>query len=393
MVLQINLNWKLSMRLLVQIVPLVVGLALSGCSSWNPFSKTESKKPAELVQVKSSAAVKQQWTLSVGRSENYFFVPAVDGNSGFAAAADGSVLKFEVTTGRQLWKVNAGSRLTAGVAAGDGLLVVAGEKGKIFGLSSVDGAAKWTVSESSEILSIPLVSSGTVILRTNENKIIALDAASGVRKWMVERPLPTLTLRAASGMIVAGDALIAALPGGKLIAVSLGNGAIKWEAVVGEPKGATELERVADVMGIPSVVGKTVCAVTYQGRVGCFDVQTGAQRWVKPVSSEVGASADERFVFAADVNGVVTAYAKEGGASVWKNDKLLYRGLSSPVSFGNVVAVGDFAGYIHFLSREDGAFAARLQTDGSSVLGNPVVAGSRLIVQTKGGSVVSVGIE
>lgn len=381
------------MRLLVQIIPLVVGLALTGCSSWNPFSKTESKKPADLIEVKQSMSVKQQWSLSVGRSENYFFVPAIDGGTGYAAAADGSVVKFDVVTGKQFWKVNAGSRLTAGIAAADGLLVVAGEKGKIVGLSSVDGAVKWSVSESSEILSIPLVNSGTVIVRTNENKIIALDVANGARKWMVERPLPSLTLRAASGMTLVNDTLIAALPGGKLTAVSLANGAIKWDAVVGEPKGATELERVADVMGIPSVVGKVVCAVTYQGRVGCFDAQTGAQRWVKPVSSEVGASADERFVFAADVNGVVTAYSREGGASAWKNDKLLHRGLSSPVSFGNVVALGDFAGYIHFLSREDGSFAARLATDGSAVLGNPVVAGSRLIVQTKGGSVVSVGIE
>ena len=39
------------------------------------------------------------------------------------------------------------------------------------------------------------------------------------------------------------------------------------------PRGATELERVADVMGNPVVDERQVCAVAYQGRVACFDRQ------------------------------------------------------------------------------------------------------------------------
>jgi outer membrane protein assembly factor BamB len=138
---------------------------------------------------------------------------------------------------------------------------------------------------------------------------------------------------------------------------------------------------------------KEVCAVSYQGRVGCFDVATGSPRWTKQFSSDVGVSVDQLFVFAVDDKGAVSAFNREGGASAWKNDKLGYRRVSTPVSYGRAVAVGDFEGYIHFLSREDGAFLARAATDGSAINSPPLVAGSNLIFQTQSGTVTAIAVE
>ena len=172
-------------------------------------------------------------------------------------------------------------------------------------------------------------------------------------------------------MVVVGKDVIIAQPGGKLLSLVLATGAPRWEVAVGEARGATELERVTDIGGTPVLFEDEVCAVAYQGRVGCFDVATGAARWTKDLSSEVGVSVDQRFVFAVDDKGAVSAFNREGGASAWKNDKLGYRRLSTPVSYGRAVAVGDYQGYIHFLSREDGSFLARAATDGSPVISVP----------------------
>jgi outer membrane protein assembly factor BamB len=177
------------------------------------------------------------------------------------------------------------------------------------------------------------------------------------------------------------------------LALAANNGGPRWEATVGDPRGATELERIADISGDPVVVGGAVCAVAYQGRVGCFDGNTGAPRWSKELSSEVGISADERFIFAADENGTVNALTRDAGTSVWRNNKLAYRRLSTPVSFGRAVAVGDAQGYLHFMSREDGALLARVATDGSPVIGNPKVVGANVIFQTQSGTVVALAIE
>jgi outer membrane protein assembly factor BamB len=182
-------------------------------------------------------------------------------------------------------------------------------------------------------------------------------------------------------------------PGGKLIALALQNGGLRWEATAAEPKGATELERIVDMSGAPALVGNTVCAASYQGRVACFDAANGAVKWAKSISSEVGVAADERFAFAADNAGGVYGYDINGGATVWKNDKLTNRGLATPTSFGRAVVIGDRLGFLHFLSREDGSFLARMPTDGSKIMSAPVIAGNNLIVQTKSGAVVAFATE
>jgi len=63
------------------------------------------------------------------------------------------------------------------------------------------------------------------------------------------------------------------------------------------------------------------------------------------------------------------------------------------VSYGRAVAVGDYQGYVHFLSREDGSFLSRLATDGSAIESTPIVAGSNLIFQTQNGTVTAIAVE
>jgi hypothetical protein len=46
---------------------------------------------------------------------------------------------------------------------------------------------------------------------------------------------------------------------------------------------------------------------------------------------------------------------------------------------------GDVEGQVHFLSADDGRTLLRLPTDGSPVVGTPVLAGDTLLVATRGG--------
>jgi len=49
---------------------------------------------------------------------------------------------------------------------------------------------------------------------------------------------------------------------------------------------------------------------------------------------------------------------------------------------------------VHFLAKEDGAFAARIQTDKTSVMAQPVSLGeSTLMVQTSGGGLYAVSLK
>ena len=61
------------------------------------------------------------------------------------------------------------------------------------------------------------------------------------------------------------------------------------------------------------------------------------------------------------------------------------RRLSAPASIGPTIAFGDFEGYVHFLDRKDGQTLLRLATDGSQVVGKPVLSDTTLLVVTRNG--------
>ena len=384
------------MRITQKLVGVGMLALMAGCStlsSLNPFaSKSKGNLPAPLVELKGSMAVRAAWKLDMGQANNYVFTPAMIDNTLVLAGADGSLARVEAATGRQLWRIKAETTLTAGVGSDGTLIAVGGNKGAVLAFD-LDGKQLWKAQASSEVLSSPAVGSGMVVVRSIDNRIIGLDAKTGEKKWTVQRVAPPLTLRSAPGMVVVDKEVIIAQPGGKLLAVNLATGAPRWEVAVGEARGATELERVTDIGGVPILFEGDVCAASYQGRVGCFDVATGAPKWTKELSSHVGVAVDQRFVFAVDEKGAVSAFNREGGSSVWKNDKLGYRSLSSPISYGRAVAVGDYQGIVHFLSREDGAFLARAATDGSAITSQPVIAGTNLIFQTQSGTVTAIAVE
>jgi outer membrane protein assembly factor BamB len=212
--------------------------------------------------------------------------------------------------------------------------------------------------------------------------------ADGSRKWLYSRNLPALSLRGSGGMVVRDDVLYAGFPGGKLVALNAANGAQLWEATVALPRGATELERVADVMGNPVVDERQVCAVAYQGRVACFDRRNGAPLWARDTSSNSGLAMDERNIYVTDDKDAVTAYDKTSGRAGWRQDKLARRQVTAPLALGDWVVVADGEGVVHVLSADDGRFVARAKVD-SSVRTAAVDIGPGFAVQTAKGSVAA----
>ena len=384
------------MRITRKLVGVGVLALMTGCStlsSLNPFSsKDKTNEPAKLEELKATMAVRTAWKLDIGKARGYQFSPALAGNTLVVASADGDIARVEALDGRAMWRIKADTHLTAGVGTDGSVIAVGGAKGVLMAFD-MDGKALWKSQLSSEILSAPAVGQGVVVARSIDNRIVGFDAKTGEKKWTVQRPSPPLTLRNAPGMVVYDKDVIIAQPAGKLTSFLLATGAPRWEVEVGVARGATELERVTDIGGAPAIFESDVCAVSYQGRVACYELASGSPRWNRDLSSEVGVAVDQRFVFAADDKGALHAFARDSGTSVWKNDKLAFRGLSTPLSYGRAVAVGDYQGYIHFLSREDGAFLARAATDGSAISGTPLVAGSNLIFQTQNGTVTAIAVE
>ncbi len=368
----------------------LLAVQLAGCSSLNPFSGSKVRNPpTPLANFTPSMTTRTLWTASVGKAGDYFLMPAVAAGKVYAAAADGELVAFDANSGKSVWRAKVADGITAGVGTDGTTVVVAGGAGVLHAFDAATGKQRWTAQASTEILSSPAVGSGTVVVRSIDNKITAYDAENGAKRWFVQRSAPALVLRAAPGIVIADGVAYVGLPAGRLLALSTTTGVPRWEAAVAEPRGATELERVADVSGMPVISGRDICAAAYQGRIACLDAVNGSVRWAREFSAEVGPGVDPRYVFGADERGSVLALSRDSGGSLWRNNSLAWRGLSAPVSFGRAVVVGDREGYLHFLSREEGTLLARLRA-GDGVRATPVLEGGHLIVQTVDGKLLAI---
>lgn len=367
----------------------LASLALTACSSLNPFASEPRLKPAELGAFKPTADVLTQWQASAGRGEGHVFSPAVVGESVYVAGADGSLVRLDA--GRQVWRTHAGQALSAGVGSNGRLLAVGTAKGEVLTFDAATGKPLWQAQLSSEVLAPPTVADDLVIVRSGDSRIYGLGISDGKRRWVYQRDTPTLALRSTAGVTLGGRSILAGFPGGKLLALNPANGGALWEATVAVPKGTTELERVADVTSLPVVYGNSVCAVAYQGRVACFELSNGKQIWSRDISSTAGIDVDQKAVYVSDDKGNVLAYDRSNGASLWKQDKLSWRNLFKPLSIGSYLVVADGLGTIHVLNLANGSFAARFSGAGA-VMSAPKSLREGFVVQMQDGTAYALSI-
>lgn len=381
------------MRIKLSLAVVALASSLSACSTLdalNPFASS-APKMAELPALSATETPRIAWHENIGKSADYVFSPAVVGRSVYVAARNGELMRID--DGQRVWRVNAGQVLSGGVGANENMLVVGSPKGDLLAFSSQDGQLLWQVQVASEILSPPALGGGLVVIRTGDNRVAAYAAADGQRKWSFQRPVPALSLRSTAQPFIEENFVFAGFPGGKLIALDMSNGLAMWDGAVALPKGATELDRVADITSSPVITGTTICAVAFQGRVACFDLKSGNLIWARDMSSAVGLAMDTRYLYVTDDKSAVHALDRASGASIWKQDKLFFRRVGAPVVMRRLVAVADAQGIVHFLNRDDGAFVARLSTDGQPIVAPLKMQGDRLLAQTAGGGIYAIEIE
>lgn len=361
---------------------------LSGCSSLNPFS-AKAPKPAELVSFQPDAELRPLWQVRVGSAGNYAFHPAVIDGDVYAAAHDGSLMR--VSEGRVVWRANAGARLSAGAGSDGRVAAVVTVGGDVVAFDASNGVERWRAPVGAEVLAPPAVTAAAVVVRASDHRVTGFDVNDGRQLWTFERATPPLALRSSAGMLSDGRVAIIGYPGGKLVALDTVNGAPLWELTVATPRGVTELERIADIAGTAVVSRREICAVAFQGRATCFDLESGNAIWSREFSSAVGMDRDTRLVFITDTADAVHALDAFSGSNVWKQDAMTRRKVSRPVALDDFVAVGDLDGYIHLLHRETGRFAARTRADSSAIVAGPqrLPGQQRFVVQTRDGSLVA----
>ena len=383
----------------LRIAALALALAAGGCSSlpsWMPtipapsldWLTGSSKAPGPLPELAPSVTPVIAWQAQVGNAAAGF-APMVTPDAIYAAAADGTVMRIDPANGRAVWRISAGRTLSAGAGADGSVVVVGSDKGDVLAFDT-NGTALWATKIGSEVISPPKTAEGTVVVFSGDGRVYGLSTKDGSRRWVYQRANPPLVVRNYAGAVIERGGVFFGTAGGRLLGLDLATGTVGWEAAIATPKGATELERIADVTSLPTVDERYACATAYQGRTGCFDVVRGTPVWSRDIGSLGGIAIDAKNLYVTDDAGAVHALDRSTGASVWKQDKLAPRRIGGPQLVADHVGVVDVEGWLHLISPINGAYVGRVATDGSAPTSQPAAAIGGAIWQSAGGTVFSV---
>lgn len=386
----------------IKLISLLLALILGACTSVTDlkdslserlFGRESNEVPSELAEIKPTVQAKVLWNAHLGASEDNDFTPVVDNGFIYAASANGDLVKLTAADGKQIWRINSGEAFSGGVGVGANLILVGTANGYVSAYD-FNGKPLWKSKVSSQVLSAPKVDYNTVVVRCGDSRIYGLNATDGARKWVYERTSPPLSLRSSAGVVLDSGAAYAGFAGGKLIALRVEDGKVIWEASVAQPKGTTEIERIADITSQPFIDGPLVYAVAYQGKVAAVDRASGRIAWSRDISSYTGLNAEDARIFVSHANSAIYALDYSSGKTYWRQGDLRQRRVTAPLPMGNLIAVGDVEGYIHLLNREDGAFAGRLQLENSPVMPQMVALGSSTVIaQNRKGGIYAVSIK
>ena len=384
------------------LLPVAAALLLGACTSISNlkndlsermFGRELAEPPAELVEFKPTIKTQVVWNTRLGEAGLFDFKPAIEDDNVYAASGGGEIVRLDAVSGKQVWRVNAGTSLSAGVGLGSNLVLVGTPQGYVIAFDRA-GKMLWKSKVSSEILSSPKESNGVVVVRAGDSRIFGLNAADGSRKWTLDRSTPALSLRSSAGLVIDSGVIYAGFAGGKLIAVRLEDGGLLWEATVAQPKGTTEIERIADITSLPVVDGPVVYAAAYQGRVVALDRSNGRILWSRDISSYTGLASENGRVYVSQASGAVYSLDYASGKTFWRQEDLANRLLSAPLSLGDKIAVGDVEGYVHILSREDGSFLGRIRVGDSPIMPQLTELGSNgLLAQTREGDLYAISLK
>ncbi len=365
----------LSFRALSAIIFVAV---LGGC-----FGGVAKPKPAELQPVTALVAARQSWSARIGKVDFPLEV-SVSGNSVAVAGGDGTVALLDAQTGRDIWRVTLATPIAAGVGSDGKVLAVVTKANEVVALQ--DGRELWRQKIRAQVFTAPFVAGARVFVLAADRSVSAFDGQTGRKLWVQQRPNEPLVLRQAGVMLAVGDTLVVGLSG-RLAGLNPSNGSIRWEAPIASPRGINDVERLVDLVGRVSRVGDTVCARAFQASIGCVNAARGSLLWTKSAHGAQGIDGDDRLLFGTEADGTVNAWRRTDGERLWSTDRLRYRGLTAPLVVGRSIAIGDFTGFIHLLSREDGSLLNRLATDGSAIAAAPALAGTTLVAVTHNGGI------
>jgi outer membrane assembly lipoprotein YfgL len=348
---------------------------LAACGSSKP-------SPAPLESLKPAVRVTTLWSHRIGKVEGSLSLAPSQG-AVTSASTDGDIVSFDIATGKERWRVEAKSDLSAMVGSDGRYAAVVTQSNEL--LAFDQGKLLWRERLPGRVTTAPLVAGERVFVQAVDRSVRAYDVLDGRWLWQYQRPGGEPLALATSGVVTAFRDTLLVGQGARLVGLDPLKGTVRFDVNVGTPRGTNEVERLADLVGPLARADDEACVRAFQLSVACMELNRGSVRWSRPQAGRQAVAANERIVVGSDGADRLSAWKTENGDLLWRVDRFTYRGLSAPAIWGKYIVVGDDKDYVHVLSADDGTTLSRTELD-SPLAAAPLVVDQTLLVVTRKGT-------
>jgi outer membrane protein assembly factor BamB len=309
--------------------------------------------------------------------------PAYDAENDrvIALTRDGSV--WSVAPGGEVaWRYKVGNRFYSGAAVHEGLVLVPGTDGVLYGLDARTGALRWKYEAGEALASVPVVSEGLVLVASQSDTVFAVKHESGELAWLYRRDAPTgFTIHRAAAPAVREGTAYAGFSDGVLVALDLSDGSVRWERSL-----APGNSQFRDVDSTPVLdeSGRLYVA-SYSGGLYALQAGTGEVLWNAAVQGLVALLVRGDVIIAVG-DDRLEAYLGESGRLIWSRG-LDKRAGHEPALVGGLLLVPAQRAML-FVDPRTGESRVRWDP-GEGVSAPPRVAGSRVFVLSNNGFLYS----
>lgn len=253
----------------------------------------------------------------------------------------------------------------------------------------LDGALLWRHFAGAPVLSSPAVHDDTVYVSALDGTVWAIGLGDGEVRWLYTHPgdrsrEAELELYGAPAPVPAGDLLLAGFHDGRLVALERADGAVRWEAGVGEG-------RYPDLIAEALVSGDDVYVGGFSAPFSAMDLATQNIRWSLEFGVASASVLHERTLYVPGADGKLRALDKLTGSIVWEWDSETSGALSQPQITQAGVFVGSSDGSLWLVDQQAGetlwTYDEGHMLNGISVA--PVVDGRQVLVVTNAGNLIS----
>ncbi|AEE87972.1 PQQ (Pyrrolo quinoline) WD40-like repeat, enzyme repeat domain protein [Francisella cf. novicida Fx1] len=372
-------------KLLFITAPLLLSVLTASCSKSNvpPPTPLAEKPPRETF-------VKVIWKRKTGNGNgglaNYNVAPAYANDTVFVPNQNGMAYALAITNGKIIWKNDTGTNLSVQPNTIANAVIFGSIKGTLTAIDDKDGQTLWRTDAPSSIFSQPTIYDNSIYLQTHDGSVSAFDARNGSKEWSVANNIPEITLPSNSSPIILNNTVMIGNAFGAVLGFTIKSGDRTINIPIAISHGSSPADKMVDITANPMLYDHYLIFAAYQGAIVALDKDSGKMLWAKKASIINNMAINNGVIFTTQDDSELKAYDIQTGDTVWTQDTLKWRKITSPIYYKGLIVVADYQGYLHFFNSLNGEYLGRYKLTPKSDIFDYGISGQ--LVPTEKGIII-----